>query len=91
MTAAVESYSTYQVGGVVYKINAEKIIVTGLDKNYRLLRNGGKKQFSTARQFLRLYPKLLRPQIDVFRKQNNIDFRSTSQVLALFNYAEKLD
>jgi hypothetical protein len=91
-TAAIKSVSSMQTGGRVYSLKGDdRWIVSGVDKEYRVEREGKMKKFSNLNQFLKLYPKQNKVAIEKFASGNSIDFDSVEQVIELCNYAESLE
>lgn len=90
-TSAIESISSFQSGGISYKIEGDdRWIVTGIDKKYQVERDKKMKNFTTAKQFIKLYPKQHATAIEDYINTNHTDFDSVEQVIALCIYADSL-
>lgn len=88
-TSAVESYSTFQAGATVHKLETEKLILTSIFKIFRIERGGKQYRFSSEKQFLKAYPEhkeVLRKYI----KDNDINFEVIEDVLQVYNHAVSL-
>lgn len=91
-TSAVDSYSSFQSGGLTYKLKGDdRWIINGVEKKYRVEYKGKLKTFSTVKQFLNIYPKKQRPSLQEFIESKGIDFNSVEQVTGLCNYADSLN
>lgn len=89
-TASVDSYSSIQSAGHIFKLETEKIIIADVQKRYTTKRNGKEKAFETSKQFLKLYPKEQQETIQKYIKTQKTDFDDPQQVLELVKYAEAL-
>lgn len=89
-TSAIESRSTLYSGGQLHKLEGEKRIVYGIDKTYQIEKDKKTRTFISAKQFLKIYPKI-KEQLETYIAENKVDFSSVEQVLALYNYADALD
>ncbi len=91
-TSSIKSISALHGSGMVYNLKGDdRWVVTGVDKEYQVERNGKMKRFSVLKQFLKIYPKQNEEAIKKFIDDNSIDFSSVEQVIELCNYAESLD
>lgn len=89
-TSAVESYSSFQAGATVHKLETEKLILTSIFKIFRIERNGKQYRFSSEKQFLKAYPEH-KEILKEYIKEQNLDFNSVNDVLILYNYATSLN
>lgn len=89
-TASVDSYSSIQSEGHIFKLETEKIIIADVQKRYTTKINGKEKAFETGKQFLKLYPKEQQETIQKYIKAQKTDFDDPQQVLELVKYAEAL-
>ena len=89
-TASVDSYSSIQSEGHIFKLETEKIIIADVQKRYTTKRNGKEKAFETGKQFPKLYPKEQQETIQKYIKTQKTDFDDPQQVLELVKYAEAL-
>lgn len=88
-TSAVDTYSSFQSGSNNYKLETEKLILSRIDKIFRIERNGKQYRFINKKQFLRAFvdhKDILKQYAD----DNKIDFNKIEDVLDIYNYAMKL-
>jgi hypothetical protein len=90
-TAAISNYSGIHSDGTYHKFDVEDtyVVSENLKKTYYIEVNKKKKQFSTPKAFLKIYPKQ-QDALKDYIKDNAIDFNSVEQVLRLYNYATTL-
>jgi hypothetical protein len=91
-TSSIDSYTSIQSGGLSYKLEGDdRWIINGIEKKYQVEYKGKRNSFSTAKQFLKIYPKRQATVIQEFIKNKNINFNSVEQVTDLCNYADSLN
>lgn len=88
-TSAVESYSSFQSGNTVHKLETEKLILTRIDKIFRIERNGKQYRFINEKQFLKAFPEK-KEVLKEYIKKNDFDFNAIDDVLQVYNYATTL-
>ncbi len=88
-TSAVESYSTFQAGATVHKLETEKLILTSIFKIFRIERGGKQYRFSSEKQFLKAYPEH-KEVLKKYIKDNDINFEVIEDVLQVYNHAVSL-
>ncbi len=90
-TPAASSLSSHEVGGRSFQLKSDRWVISGMDKEYQVEREGRMKRFANLKQFLKIYPRQNSAAIEAFIVDNAVDFDSVEQVIALCNYAESLD
>ena len=88
-TSAVDSYSSFQSGNTVHKLETEKLILTRIDKIFRIERNGKQYRFINEKQFLKAFPEK-KEVLKEYIKKNDFDFNAIDDVLQVYNYATAL-
>ena len=88
-TSAVDSYSSFQSGNTVHKLETEKLILTRIDKIFRIERNGKQYRFINEKQFLKAFPEK-KETLKEYIKKNDFDFNAIDDVLQVYNYATAL-
>lgn len=88
-TSAIDSYSTYQSGGTIHKLETEKLVLNRINKIYRIERNGKQYRFITEKQFLKAFPEH-KVVLKKYIKENKLNFNAVDDVLQLYNYAVTL-
>lgn len=88
-TAAVDSYSTLKSGTSSNMKVGDDVFLGNMDYEFYLEVNGKLKHFSTEKQFLKIFSSQ-RDKLQMYIKENKIDFNAVDQVLKLCNYALSL-
>ena len=88
-TSAVETYSTFQSGSTIHKLETEKLILTRIDKIFRIERKGKQYRFINEKQFLKACPDQ-KEKLKKYADDNKIDFNDIENVLQIYNYASTL-
>lgn len=88
-TSAVDTYSSFQSGSNNYKLETEKLILSRIDKIFRIKRNGKQYRFINEKQFLRAFADH-KDILKQYADDNKIDFNKIEDVLDIYNYAMKL-
>ena len=88
-TSAVETYSTFQSGSTTHKLETEKLILTRIDKIFRIERKGKQYRFINEKQFLKAFPDQ-KEKLKKYADDNKIDFNDIENVLQIYNYASTL-
>lgn len=89
-TSAIESISSFQSGGMHYKLEGDpRYVVSGMEKRYQVDTSKKMKSFANAKQFVKIYSKY-KDVLEKYIKEHNVDFDSAEQIVALCNYAHSL-
>lgn len=88
-TSAVDTYSSFQSGSTMHKLETEKLILNRIDKIYRIERNGKQYRFINEKQFLKAF-KDHKEELKKYADDNKTDFGEIEDVLEIYNYAMKL-
>ena len=88
-TSAVDSYSTLQSGSATHKLETEKLILTRIDKIFRIERKGKQYRFINEKQFLKAFPDH-KEELKKYADDNETDFNEVEDVLQIYNYASTL-
>lgn len=88
-TSAVDTYSSFQSGSTMHKLETEKLILNRIDKIYRIERNGKQYRFINEKQFLKAF-KEHKEELKKYADDNKTDFNEIEDVLEIYNYAMKL-
>lgn len=88
-TSAVDTYSSFQSGSTMHKLETEKLILNRIDKIYRIERNGKQYRFINEKQFLKAF-KDHKEELKKYADDNKTDFNEIEDVLEIYNYAMKL-
>lgn len=88
-TSAVDSYSSFQSGSTMHKLETEKLILTRIDKIFRIERKGKQYRFINEKQFLKAFPNH-KNELKKYADDNKIDFNDIDNVLQIYNYASAL-
>lgn len=91
-TSSIDAISSFQSGGLSYRLEGDdRWVVSGIDKKYQVEYKNKMRNFSTPKQFTKIYPKEQTAAIEEFIKTKKIDFNSVEQVIELCNYADSLN
>ena len=82
-TASVDSYSNLIYGTGEYDKNT---VLINIDYQFYVEKDKRLKQFSTKKQFLKLFSKQ-KKELKKYIDENNVDFGSIDQVVKLCNHA----
>lgn len=88
-TSGIDSYAGFAQDGDLAKMNLPEGNVSSIKKQYYIMQEGKKRQFSTQKSFLKIYPEQKQDLLN-YIKENKVDFNSINQVVQLYNYAEGL-
>ncbi|MBP3519107.1 MAG: hypothetical protein J6K31_12065 [Parabacteroides sp.] len=89
-TSATRSYSHLSsYGGNNKFLDKETKYVHEIEKVYIIQKDNKEKQFSTPKQFLKLYPQN-KKELQEYITENQIDFKTIMPVLKLYNHAEEI-
>lgn len=89
-TSSVDSYSSFQAAGSgMHKLETEKLILTHIDKIYRIERKGKQYRFINEKQFLKAFPEH-KEELKKYADDNHIRFENIEDVLKIYNHASIL-
>ena len=88
-TSAVDSYSSFQSGNTTHKLETEKLILSRIDKIFRIERNGKQFRFLNEKQFLKAFPDH-KEELKKYADDNKTDFNEIEDVLQIYNHAVTL-
>ena len=70
-------------------LETEKLILTRIDKIFRIERKGKQYRFINEKQFLKAFPNH-KNELKKYADDNKIDFNDIDNVLQIYNYASAL-
>lgn len=88
-TSAVDGLATYHSGSGAHKLEAEKFILSRIDKIYRIEYKGKEYRFLNEKQFLKIFSDQ-KEELIKYIEVNEIDFNEIEDVLKLYNYVVKV-
>lgn len=88
-TSAVDGLATYHSGTVAHKMEAEKFILSRIDKIFHIEYKGKQYRFLNEKQFLKIFSSQ-KEELMKYIEANEIYFNEIEDVLTLYNYAVKL-
>jgi len=89
-TSAIDSYSGIHSKGIYYQFDqVNNLQLSRVDKTYTIVIDKKYKRFFNEKTFLKIFPKEKDP-LKKYINENEIDFKSTNQIIELCNYAFSL-
>lgn len=80
---------SFQSGNTTHKLETEKLILSRIDKIFRIERNGKQFRFLNEKQFLKAFPDH-KEELKKYADDNKTDFNEIEDVLQIYNHAVTL-
>ena len=90
-TTAVRTYSSFHANGQKYHFEEEGAEVRSITHKYTLVKKKKSRKFINKHQFLKIYPKDKRGQIESYIHENHIHLNEPAAVVKLVQFSERIN